>query len=183
MATIIFDFDDTLFNTKKLKEDIFSELVSHGIDRIIIKKTYKECRDNYCISKHIEILKRNNLHVPNSFLSWFSSFNLKNYLFPTTIRNLEKLSKNNYLVLLTKGDLEFQDIKIKGSKISKYFKEIHITQKNKEEFLKNKRYSYPVYFINDKELENKKIKKAFPKIIIKQKKGEAISAISFLGRA
>lgn len=169
MATIIFDFDDTLFNTKKLKEDIFNQLASHGIGKTMIEKTYKECRSSYCLTRHIQILKENDSHIPDSIHNWFSNFNLENYLFSKTINNLERLSQNNCLILLTKGDKRFQNIKIKGSKISKYFKEIHITQKNKEEFLKNKKYMHPIYFINDKKSENEIIKNKFPKMIIKKK--------------
>jgi FMN phosphatase YigB (HAD superfamily) len=170
MATIIFDFDDTLFDTKKLKRDIFCKLQSHGIENSIIKKTYKECRHNYCPQRHVRILKKNGSEIPGSIKLWISRFDFKPYLFEKVHEELEFLSKENYLILLTKGDLNFQKKKINGSNISLFFKEIHIIQKEKEDFLKDKNYKYPIHFINDKKSENKKIKKLFPKIIVKEKK-------------
>jgi FMN phosphatase YigB (HAD superfamily) len=173
MATIIFDFDDTLFDTKKFKKDIFGELISLGIKENIIKKTYKECRNDYCLLKHIKALKKHNLQIPNLIHKKISNLSLKSYLFPKVAKDLKKLSKENYLILLTKGDKGFQNTKINSSNISKYFEEIHITKKNKEEFLKDKKYPHPIYFINDKKSENRIIKKMFPKIIVREnKKGE-----------
>lgn len=169
MATIIFDFDDTLFDTKKLKGDIFKEIASHGVNRTLIKKTYKECRSAYCLSKHTQILKKHDLLIPKSIHKKVAGYNFKSYLFPGIINDLEKLSKKNYLILLTKGDKKFQKTKIEGTNISKYFKEVHVTQKNKEEFFKKTKYPHPIYFINDKESENKIIKKLFPKIIVDKK--------------
>lgn len=170
MATIIFDFDDTLFDTKKLKETIFSQLASHGASKAIIEESYKECRADYCLLKHTQVLKKYDLDIPDSIHNWISLFDFEPYLFPEVINDLKKLSEDNYLVLLTKGDENFQKSKIKSSNISKYFKEIHITQKDKEEFLKDKKYPHPIHFINDKESENEIIKKLFPKIIIKKRK-------------
>ncbi len=170
MATIIFDFDDTLFDTKKLKKETFDQLASYGIDKKIIEKTYKECRGNYCFSKHTQIIKnKHDLKIPDGVNNWLLNINLESYLFPGVVETLKKLSKKHNLILLTKGEPEFQNIKIKGSKISKHFKEIHITSEAKEIFLKNKKFMPPIYFINDKKSENKIIKKIFPKMIIKEK--------------
>ena len=167
--------ENIFFDTKKLKKETFEQLASHGIDKKIIEKTYKECRENYCFSRHTQIIKnKHGLQVSNLMHDWLLTLNFESYLFPGTIDNLKKLSKKHNLILLTKGEFEFQNIKIKGSKISKHFKEIHITLENKELFLKNKKFAPPIYFINDKKSENKIIKKKFPKMIIKEKMGETI---------
>ena len=170
MATIIIDFDDTIFDTKNLKKSIFNKLSENNINKDIIKITYEECRNQYSLSKHVKILKKKDIIVPKSIKGWLNHVDLTSHIFPNTISDLEKLSKNNYLILLTNGDFKFQNIKITGSGVSKYFDEIHITKEPKHEFMLNKKYKYPVYFINDKKTENTQIKKYFPNMIIKEKK-------------
>jgi FMN phosphatase YigB (HAD superfamily) len=182
MVTIIFDFDDTLFDTSMLKQGIFMKLAAHGIDNEIIENTYEECKnekDVYTLRGHTDILKeKHNFLGTDDMHDWFSKLDLSSYLFPEVIEGLEKLSREHHLVLLTKGESEYQNIKLEGAGIKKYFQEIHITSKEKEEFLKDKIYSNPIYFINDKSSENKKIKDKFPEInIIENKKGEMIKII------
>ena len=182
MATIIFDFDDTLFNTSELKKSIFTKLAAHGINSEIIENSYEECKneqDVYTLRGHTEILKeKHNFLGSDDIHDWFSKLDLSSYLFPEVSEGLEKLSQEHHLVLLTMGEFEFQNIKLEGASIKKYFNEIHITPGDKEEFLKDKKYDTPIYFINDKSSENKKIKDKFPEInIIENKKGEMIKII------
>ena len=80
------------------------------------------------------------------------------------------MSHNHTLILLTQGEAEYQNIKIKGTNISKYFQDIFIVENEKEIFLQNLTLTYPVYFINDKNSENNKIKILFPEIIVIEKK-------------
>lgn len=180
MATFIFDFDDTIFDTKKLKIHIFEKLSNFDMDKIIIEKTYKETllenNGNYILKKHLENLfhdKENFTEITANFLSWFYNLDFKKYILPKIEETLNILNKEHYLILLTKGDEDFQNIKIKGSGLDKYFKEINIVNGKKEEFLTNIKYS-EIIFINDKESENEIIKNKFPniKIINPNQKGD-----------
>ncbi len=169
MATIIFDFDDTLFDTALLKEDIFLEIISHGATKEQVLNSYKKCNEkfgNYTLKEHINILNNEyDLKISEDIFSWFESLNFTSYLFKETISSLEKLSEKHNLILLTKGDITFQKIKLEGVNILKYFKELFIVDGNKEVFLKDKYFTPPVYFINDKESENEKIQELFPEFI------------------
>ncbi len=175
MATFIFDFDDTLFNAQELKRIIFNKLKEYGTSHESVERTYKELRttkENYNLSFHRDEL--NTTHdflIPETINEWFSEINFEQYLFPETRGLLEDLlSHNHTLILLTQGEAEYQNIKIKGTNISKYFQDIFIVENEKEIFLQNLTLTYPVYFINDKNSENNKIKILFPEIIVIEKK-------------
>jgi len=176
MANIIFYLDDTLFDTQKLKRDIFSRLASYDIDLSKIEKTYHDALDekeNYSFRDHVKILqKMHNLDVSEKMHEWLHSLDYGSYILPETKKLLVKLAPKNNLILITKGNLDFQNTKIKKSKIAEYFDEVYIIEGKKEKFLKEKRWAGPIYFINDKEKENKKIKEEFPRItVIQNKKG------------
>ena len=174
MANIIFDFDDTIFDTQKLKNDIFKKFTLYKIDIKTIEKTYKKAFDknrNYVFRNHIKILQKiHNLEISDEIQNWFYNLNFESYLFPKTKKMLKSISKKHNLILITKGNPEFQNKKIEKSKIEKFFKEIYVIEEKKEKILKEKKWNYPLFFINDKKNENLKIKEKFPKIIIIQNK-------------
>ncbi len=179
MATIIFDFDDTLFDTQKLKEKIFNKLIEYGISKDIIYKSYKESQNIlgvYSPDNHTKIL--NDLYsfdVTNNLSDWIVNLDLSSHIFPEVDSLLKNLKKNHYLILLTRGNKNFQTFKIAQSNISKYFNETHITEDAKETFLKEMVFSEEVYFINDKENENNTIKENFPNFkIIKKEHGKPL---------
>lgn len=179
MATIIFDFDDTLFDTAELKKIIFGKLESFGIHKEIVESTYAESQkgnSNYSLHSHIQLIKEKYNHfIPENIYQWFSSIDFSLYLFPDSKTCLQELSQKHYLVLLTKGDLDFQNMKINSCDIRKYFKEIYIIENTKDVFLKEKVFESPIYFINDKDSENDLIRELFPNFtIIPKKKGEPL---------
>lgn len=171
MKLFIFDFDDTLFDTQSLKEDFFNMLASFDLPKKEIQSSYKKFMDEnrglYIPNNHLEKLltefklKEN---FKNETLSWLQNLDFKKYVFIETMETLEKISKTNKIILLTKGDEEFQKLKIENCGLKKYFDEIHIVKNNKEDFVRNQNYSGEIYFINDKESENKKISDEFPHI-------------------
>jgi hypothetical protein len=118
------------------------------------------------------------LEIVGEMQSWFDTLDLTLYVFSEVKEVLEKLAAKHNLILITKGSPEFQNKKIKKTKIEKYFKEIYVIEEKKEKLMKKKNWSYPLYFINDKENENKKIKEEFPEIIIIHKKngGHSVSS-------
>lgn len=170
MATIIFDFDDTLFNTKKLKEDFSQKLMSLGVPEEVARQSYHDTKKsigNYTPEEQIRILADiYTIKITKDFSEWFSSLQLSDYLFPESISTLQRLSADHTLVLVTKGEETFQNFKIKNSGIETYFTNIYIVPASKDAFLKNLSLEGPVYFINDKESENKAVKETFPDFII-----------------
>lgn len=185
MAIFIFDFDDTIFNTKKLKSDIFEKLSNFDMDIETIETTYKNTlsqnRGNYILKKHLENLfreRKNFLKIEKEILNWFNCLDFKKYILYRVEEMLENLKKRHSLILLTKGDPDFQNIKIEKSKLGTYFEEINIVEGKKEEFLEEKKYN-DVFFINDKESENEIIHTKFPsiKIINPNQKGDVAASL------
>lgn len=168
MATIIFDFDDTLFDTNRFKKDIFQILEKTGLKKDLLQKTYLEVieKDNYTFKKHLKEIRRSVSKLNTKEVSKSLHNLLENkYLFESVEINLKKLKERHKIILLTKGDVEFQNIKIKESGISKIFnkKDIYIVAKDKLSIIKKINLEEEVYFINDKKTENDLIKKEFPK--------------------
>lgn len=167
MATIIFDFDDTLFHTDKLKE---SSRKFFGVTKKQFQESYKQL-DTYDFGKHAELInEKHNKHASPSIELFLKKIRKNDFVENNTEAVLETLKKNHTLVLLSKGGEKFQKLKIKFSGLEKYFKgKIHITEIPKEIFLKNKKLPFlndeRIYIINDKYSEIKSLKKEFPQFI------------------
>ena len=179
MATIIFDFDDTLFDTQLLKEKIFNKLIENGISDNIIHKSYKDSQKIlgiYSPNNHIKVLKDlYNIDIGENLNDWITNLNLEHHIFPEVNDLLKNLSSKHHLVLLTLGDQDFQKFKIDQSQISDYFNEIHIIDYDKELFLKELDSEHEIYFVNDKESENESIRNNFPNLnIIKKEHGKPL---------
>lgn len=129
---IYLDFDGTLFNTDKFYQDYLNILNKYNISSFEIEKIKKELFKN----------KRFNLDILTDYI--ISKYNIKNlkqevetlynnsYVFEDVIPFLEKY-KNYNLILLTLGDIDYQNRKIEGSKLSKYFQDIMITDVDKSQ--------------------------------------------------
>lgn len=179
MATIIFDFDDTLFDTKSLKEKIFNKLIENGVPFDVVHQSYKDSQKVlgiYSPNNHIKVLKDiHNIDINENLNDWIMSLDLETYIFPEVNNLLNNLHTKHNLILLTLGDKDFQSLKINQSQISHYFKEIHIIDYSKELFLKKIDSNHETYFINDKDEENNTIEKSFPNLnIIKKMHGKSI---------
>lgn len=178
MATVIFDFDDTLYDTERLKKDIKKVLSSYNIKKKDISSSYKAVRGNleYSFDKHlIEISKKYKDLDVGKILQNLNKLFSNSYLFPESKKILTKLKRHHTILLLTIGEEKVQKRKIETSGIKNFFDKIHITQKDKANFLKNLNLKGEVYFINDKADENKKVRAAFPHFkIVEKKHGKSI---------
>lgn len=165
MATIIFDFDDTLFDSTKLKKDIFNVLKDFNIKEEHIQETYISARCDYTFENHIEIISKYHKDIDTKeILTNLNKVDFSKYILPDVENILEELNKKHTLILVTFGEKNFQTNKLQKSGIAKYFesKHIHITQNNKIDVIKNLTITDEVYFINDKITENESIQKEFP---------------------
>ena len=138
---IYVDFDHTLFNTTLFIKEI--------------KKLTKEDFRKPNVKELEKVIKENNI-------------DLKKYLYPDTLLFLEKYSSNN-LILLTRGNLDYQLFKIKESKIENYFKNIIVV--NQYKGLLNLDYKNSI-FIDDNPKEIESILKNNPKKVIRLKRGK-----------
>ena len=131
---IYIDFDGTLFNTDKYTKDFMSILNDYCIDKTL----FYEVSD--------KLFSKNKLFNINVIVDYFidnydMNYSLKDkinnllndsYVYSDVMECLNILISYGYeLYLLTYGDDEYQRLKIEASNLSRFFKEIIITQKDK----------------------------------------------------
>jgi len=166
MATIIFDFDDTLFETHKLKDSIFETMNTWGLPHQTILETYEKSIKkflHYTPENHLlTINEMTEFNIPDHRISEIKNLDFSFYQGQVTKKILSNLAKNNTLILLTLGDQNFQEFKIAKSGLAPYFHKIQIVPAQKEKFLLAQNYQGQVFFINDKKIENDLIRKMFP---------------------
>ena len=126
---IYIDFDGTLFNNGKHFQKIINIFKKYNITKDYIhnltnNKHYKNM-DN--LAK--EIIINNNLD--KSIIKEINTIYTEELIYKDIIPFLEKYQNQYDLILLTLGTKKYQLKKIKSSNISKYFKEIIITNKDK----------------------------------------------------
>jgi FMN phosphatase YigB (HAD superfamily) len=152
METIlIFDFDHTLFNARDLRKDLGLLIAD---DKNVISELIWE-----------EFSK------PKNKINKFLRKNASRYVFPRVKENLGKLKSKK--ILLSYGNLAFQEEKIKDSGLYDLFEEVILTEENKLKFLP-KFYAdnkdKEIFLINDtynkRFRENEEIKKEIPAIKI-----------------
>lgn len=132
------DFDNTLYNTPLLTARLLNSIVNSIIEKTNLdsKVLYEECKSMFnqdlC---HVELAKyfsaKYNLDT-STIINNLNNILLNGYdlVFDDVIPFLEKLKeKGNKLYMLTysKHSLEYQSIKIAGSKLSDYFDTLYIT--------------------------------------------------------
>ena len=133
---IVVDFDHALFNTEEFKESLREIFIRHGIDRELYEETYKRIRtvekSPYSLERHLDILegkiydKQKLQQIKREVMLLLRATD--KYLFPDTIDFLEKEKRDNKLMLLTLGELDFQSLKIRYAGIEKYFAKVIISR-------------------------------------------------------
>ncbi len=159
---IYLDFDRTLFNTNAFLDEIYKIVNKYDISKNIFDKSKLKLKDKGFNIKLIlqevekefsfnhQIYEEMDNLIENSCI----------FLYNDVLTFLKKLKVKNYeVILLTKGNEEFQKKKIKASKISNYFDDIIITLKNKGDL----DIDYQAIFVDDREKELLSILKRHPK--------------------
>ena len=142
----IFDFDGVLFDTFKLREKIFVVFEEIGISRILVKEYFERERWN-CFS-----LKK--------MLAYFSAQEslyeeimkeCKNFSNEKLLKIIKTIGKDNCFII-TYGDKEFQQDKIKRTNIVEFFFDVVVVQNSKNEAIEKICIEYgeeEVIFIDD----------------------------------
>lgn len=154
--TIIFDLDYTLLDTAKFKKALANALEISEEDFKNYEKELKKQNKNYNLAEHLNTLD----HKPNLEAFWLKA---RDYLFPESLKILEKLSQENNLILATKGDQIFQQIKLAFLKIIKYFSEVYFCETDKCASLASLKTSDKILIVNDNAKESIELKKALKK--------------------
>lgn len=141
---IFVDFDDVIFNAKKFKEDLIRVFVRHGITRHEFENSYYTFQKKaqlegkyYDPKKQIEVLRRRNnidhLELDRDLDAFMAD--LGKYVFPDACKFLESYKKKD-LYLITYGHVKFQQAKIRGSGLRKYFRRVVISKDDKINIIK-----------------------------------------------
>lgn len=165
----IFDLDDTLMDTKSLKEQLFGLMLESGatMDEILesYEKTYK-MPELYSPNAHIEHLYNQNNNINKDFfIKNYENINYKSLLFPKTTEILSEAKELGAVVLMTRGHHLFQARKILSSGIDDYFDDIIITNKTKDQYAPRFKIYPKVIVINDKASENEQMASLAPEFI------------------
>lgn len=170
---IIFDFDYTLFDTRKFKLSFQKAFEKLGADKELFFQTYKNSKIEgiYNPQIHFKLIKQAKPDISIRKLEKALNDVLKEtskFLYPDTLSFLEKWQGKVDLFLLSSGQDRFQRKKIENSSIQGFFKEVFTSQEiiNKASFLKNiSGIGEKTFFIDDRPEALSKIKQSFPKII------------------
>jgi FMN phosphatase YigB (HAD superfamily) len=172
---IFIDFDDVIFNTKQFiadREEIFK---NHGIKQEIFNRYIKKLREKeqnekslmqYSLEEHIKDIESENNIDSGELRKDLSELikNAKDYIFDEFKKFAQKIGKEN-LILVSHGNIHFQETKIAHSGVKDYFDNVIITDIKKtealpKELLKKEGENY--YFIDDRIKHLKDIKENFP---------------------
>lgn len=155
---MVLDFDYTLFDAKKFRTALSGSLKQFTITNAMFEDTYKQTRYknnkeiDYQPKKHLKLLaeKTNNdfkllSNVYNNVVD-----NCFVFLYSDVLNFLQRCKNKNYkLILLSFGNPNFQESKVSGAQIKKYFNELLFTDKNKTALAHKIPDNGNVFFIND----------------------------------
>ena len=166
------DFDDTLFNTKKFKKELIGIFKKNGVSEDQFKEFYYAGGGNktaFSFERQVGMLKKKYNISSRRLILDFNVFigDISCFLFRDTKSFLQKIkNKNNYLILLSYGDVKFQKKKILNSGIADFFDEIIITEGVKIAIIekhKQANSSERVIFIEDHPKQLDAVMKKFSK--------------------
>lgn len=181
---IIFDFDYTLFDTRRFKLAFQKAFEKLGVDRQLFYQTYKES-----VKKHLYYHPGIQFDLIIKVKPKFSFKKLQKtleevleatnkFLYLDTLSFLEKWQGKFELFLLSSGQDEFQRKKIENSGIKTFFEKIFTTQELTNKIASLKKVLDPEetgFFVDDRPEALLGAKKVFPKLItvrMKRTKGK-----------
>lgn len=162
---IYIDFDGTIFNNNKLYLNFINIFKKYNINKEYINNIINKTNNKNLDTLAIKIINDNNLD--KSIINEINNLYSNNLIYQDVIPFLEKYSQKYELILLTLGTNNYQLKKINSSNISKYFKEIIITNKDKSNL--NINYQNGI-FIDNNPYELKKFYNSKAKYLIRIKR-------------
>lgn len=181
---IFIDFDDVLFNTKLFKRKLIKVFLANGISRKDFFESYydypfktKKGLKKYDPWQQIKALKEKYNLEEKKIIKDLENLlrNSKEFLFFDSKYFLKKFDKD-FLILLSYGDNKFQEEKVKGSGLAKYFFKIIINDKDKAKLIKRFLVSHPpadgagkkdpIFLLEDFPIHIDAVKKRLPYIKI-----------------
>lgn len=139
MSMLFVDFDNTLFDKERFKNDLFSLFLKYGVSKEMLFETYAEFsgKEFYTPQKHLDtVLQKTpsfSLDQKQRILSSIDMLihgDLSRYLFPDTEKIFSVFSKSS-LAILSYGDKRFQMQKIFHSGLGSKVSRVIVTYKEK----------------------------------------------------
>lgn len=159
---IVFDFDRTLFDAQRFKDDLKAVFVNAGLAESVFDETFTPVRankDGYSIDKQLKVLKSykdvsmeqlNQVQMGMKMVLRHS----QDYVFADVLPLLEKFSNQALYYVLTFGNKEFQIEKLQQAGLDAYFQQIVSTlnETKVDEFkdICNANIGEDIYYIDDK---------------------------------
>ena len=170
---IYIDFDRTLFDCDSFLSDLYSIILEYKIPRNIFKSCQNQCKkmgfNPYSILNEVNKLYSFDVSIYEKIDKLLSKTN--SYLYSDSVSFLKYLKDRNYqIIILTKGNMEYQMKKIKNSNISNYYNDVIVTMLHKGKL--DLDYSNSI-FIDDNPVEIKSILRKKPKKLIRIKRDKS----------
>lgn len=169
---IFIDFDDVIFNTKQFKHDFKNVFIGYGIPGEIFDKYYNEPNDQNAIKKfnpmnQVErIGKELDIDTEQLILLIEEFFvDVSIYVFDDV---KEFVEANKKICIVSFGEKNFQNKKIKNSKILEIINDFIVVEDSKSEAIgkilesKNIGLNEKIFFIDDRIEQISDVKKRFP---------------------
>lgn len=179
----IIDFDDTLFDTQQFKITMNSALASCSVNVDDAEWSYKAARNlpdgqfAYSHARRAEFLATRGYDAGAIVIALeniTSPESLQAHVLPGAREFLEAIKTlHQPLILLSVGDPNFQELKVRGTGVEKYFDRLFMVSEKKEAVIAELIAAHsPVeyWLVNDKVDESLHIKNKLPnlKIVLKQ---------------
>ena len=128
------DFDRTLFDCERFLEDLYALINQYGIDTALFKECQNQCiKEGFNPYTILDLVKEKKSFDEELYTKINDLIKKTNeYLFSDAILFLEYLKSNNYeIVLLTRGNNNYQKEKVLNAKIDNYYNDLIVTMKHK----------------------------------------------------
>lgn len=167
---IYIDFDRTLFDCESFLKKLYEIIKKYEIPKSIFIKCQNQCKkagfNPHIILEKVANEYQFNIKIYDEINNLINESN--SYLYPDAIPLLEHLKRANYeVIILTKGNFDYQKEKIYNSNIKDYYDELIVTMKHKGNLDINYEKSI---FIDDNPIEIKSILRRKPKELIRIKR-------------
>ena len=170
---IVLDFDDTIFNTHQLMQEVLAVFNNLGFQEEQFWDAYKECRkrvgdfDKEILINLLSELKSFDKEKVGTEIDSIISKS-RNFVYHDFFDFVSGFDKKD-LILLSFGATDFQRTKIENSGIIPYFEKVIITSDDKTidlESIFKKSANEKMFFIEDKGGQIDKVKEKLPQIIV-----------------
>lgn len=167
---IYIDFDRTIFDCEAFLRDLYAIIKKYQIPKDIFMKCQNQCKKQgfnpLIILKKVEQEYQFDANIYDEINDLLKKSN--SYLYDDAIQFLEYLKHLDYqIIILTKGNTDYQKMKITYSNIQDYYDGLMVTMKHKGHLDIDYKNSV---FVDDNPMEIESIRRKKPKAIIRIKR-------------